>query len=241
MLNRHGSNQDICKWSLLLSFYCASCLFNYLWWEGMDLNHRNQKVTDLQSACFSRLHTFPYKRPPAKAITSQRTHAGGNMTALGFFYANPWKAVHCLHPWVPNVFLLQENVSTWAGRDTTPTLLSHAWRIRSVLCRTKSAIFQGRPQCPLLVGLCIIEQTYTMLYRFLETHTLYATRQTFGGAGGIWTHARVPRLAVFKTAPLNHLGTTPCNASYNAAGRAIAGTENALTVHPHMLNASTNC
>ena len=27
--------------------------------------------------------------PPAKAATSQGTHAGGNMTALGFFYANP--------------------------------------------------------------------------------------------------------------------------------------------------------
>ena len=46
-------------------------------------------------------------------------------------------------------------MSTWAGRDITPTLLSHAWRIRSVLCRTKSAIFQGRPQCPLMVGLCL--------------------------------------------------------------------------------------
>ena len=69
-------------------------------------------------------------------------------------------------------------MSAWTGRDTTPTLLSNAWRIRSVLCRTKSAIFQGRPKCPLLVGLCIIEQTYTMLYRFLGTHTLYATRQT---------------------------------------------------------------
>lgn len=43
-------------------------------------------------------------------------------------------------------------MSTWAGRDITPTLLSHAWRIRSVLCRTKSAIFQGRPQCPLYVA-----------------------------------------------------------------------------------------
>lgn len=31
------------------------------WWEGRDLNFRNQKVTDLQSACFSHLHTFPKK------------------------------------------------------------------------------------------------------------------------------------------------------------------------------------
>ena len=29
------------------------------WWEGKDLNFRNHKVTDLQSACFSHLHTFP--------------------------------------------------------------------------------------------------------------------------------------------------------------------------------------
>ena len=43
----------------------------------------------------------------------------------------------------------------------------------------------------------------------------------------------------FADRSLNHLGTEPCNASYNAAGRAIAGTENALTVHPHMLYAST--
>jgi hypothetical protein len=28
-------------------------------------------------------------KSPAKAITSQGTHAGGNITALGFFYANP--------------------------------------------------------------------------------------------------------------------------------------------------------
>ena len=55
---------------------------------------------------------------------------------------------------MPTSFLLQEkNVSTWAGRDITPTLLSNAWRIRSALCRTKSAIFQGRPQCPLLADL----------------------------------------------------------------------------------------
>ena len=78
---------------------------------------------------------------------------------------------------MPNVFLLQENVSTWAGRDITPTLLSHAWRIRSILYRTKSAIFQGRPQC--LCRSLFTEQTYTILYRFLGTHTLYATRQTF--------------------------------------------------------------
>lgn len=36
---------------------------------------------------------------------------------------------------------------------TSPNALSHAWRIRSVLCRTKSAIFQGRPKCPLLADL----------------------------------------------------------------------------------------
>ena len=46
-------------------------------------------------------------------------------------------------------------MSAWARGDTTPTLLSNAWRIRSILCRTKSAIFQGRPKCPLLVGLCL--------------------------------------------------------------------------------------
>ena len=66
----------------------------------------------------------------------------------------------------------------WSGRDITPTLLSNAWRIRSVLCRTKSAIFQGRPQCPLLVGLCLQSRLHHAL-PFSGTYTLYATRQTF--------------------------------------------------------------
>lgn len=63
----------------------------------------------------------------------------------------------------------------WEGQ--APTLLSNAWRIRFVLCRTKSAIFQGRPKCPLLVGLCLQSRLHHAL-PFLGTHTLYATRQT---------------------------------------------------------------
>ena len=30
-----------------------------IWWEGWDSNSRNLSITDLQSACFDRLHTFP--------------------------------------------------------------------------------------------------------------------------------------------------------------------------------------
>ena len=63
---------------------------------------------------------------------------------------------------------------------------------------------------------------------------------TSGGAGRTRTHtAYLYALSVFKTVPLTIWVLLHVNASYNAAGRAIAGTENALTVHPHMLNIST--
>ena len=59
---------------------------------------------------------------------------------------------------------------------------------------------------------------------------------TSGGAGRTRTHtAYLYALSVFKTVPLTIWVLLHVNASYNAAGRAIAGTENALTVHPHML------
>ena len=61
------------------------------------------------------------------------------------------------------------------GRDITPTLLSHAWRIRSVLCRTKSAIFQGRPQCPLLVGLCLQSRLHHALPFLRNAHVMRNT------------------------------------------------------------------
>ena len=80
-----------------------------------------------------------------------------------------------------DVFPLQEkNVSAWAGRDTTPTLLSHAWRIRSVLCRTKSAIFQGRPKCPLLVGLCLQSRLHHALPFFRNAHVIRNTANLLG-------------------------------------------------------------
>ena len=40
------------KLSLMASFY--------FWWEGMDSNHRNRLITDLQSAPFGRSGTLPY-------------------------------------------------------------------------------------------------------------------------------------------------------------------------------------
>ncbi len=32
---------------------------HFLWWAGMDSNHRTQKRTDLQSAAFSHFATYP--------------------------------------------------------------------------------------------------------------------------------------------------------------------------------------
>ena len=83
------------------------------------------------------------------------------------------------------------------GRDITPTLLSHAWRIRSVLCRTKSAIFQGRPQCPLMVGLCLQSRLHHALPFLRNAHVMRNTANLLGRPFcGRWLTAISPCLFV---------------------------------------------
>lgn len=109
--------------------------------------------------------------------------------------------------------LARENVSAWAGRDTTPTLLSYAWRIRSVLCRTKSAIFQGRPKCPLLVGLCLQSRLHHALPFLRNTHVM---RNTANLSGRPFFYGRW--LTTISPCPLFQEWASPRHAFISGAG-----------------------
>ena len=50
------------------------------WWEGKDLNFRNQKVADVRSARFNRLHTFP--------CYSKQLLSSKHLLILGIIIAN---------------------------------------------------------------------------------------------------------------------------------------------------------
>ena len=46
--------------SIIITKIAVTLLRLFLWWAGMDSNHRTRMRTDLQSAAFSHSATYPY-------------------------------------------------------------------------------------------------------------------------------------------------------------------------------------